>query len=65
MRRSVSKAAADAPGRIKFSMEFDNLTAACNACHQATHFGFIDIKVPTASPFSNQVLFPARKKPAN
>jgi hypothetical protein len=58
------KAAADAHDRIKFNVEFDKLTAACKA-HQATHFGFIDIKVPTASPCSNQVFFPARKKPAN
>jgi hypothetical protein len=42
------KAAAEAHDRAKFSVEFDKLTAACNACHQATHFGFINIEVPTA-----------------
>ena len=38
-----------------FGVEFDKLTAACNACHAATHHGFIRIRVPTASPYSNQL----------
>lgn len=37
-----------------FGAAFSNLTAACNACHDATGFGFVRIIVPTASPFSNQ-----------
>jgi hypothetical protein len=37
-----------------FGIQFDRLTDACNACHQAAHFGFIKINTPTTSPFSNQ-----------
>ena len=51
-------AARDSQG---FSAAFGKLTAACNACHEATHFGFIKIGVPTASPFSNEVFAPASK----
>ena len=38
-----------------FGAQFDKLTAACNACHEATHFNFVRIIVPTSSPFSNQL----------
>jgi hypothetical protein len=38
-----------------FGAQFDKLTAACNACHEATHFDFIRIIVPTSSPFSNEL----------
>jgi hypothetical protein len=41
-----------------FLKSFAKLTSACNACHQAAKLGFIKMKVPTASPYSNQV-FPA------
>ena len=44
-----------------FSAQFDKLTAACNACHEATRFGFIKIGVPTASPFTNQMFGPPPK----
>ena len=43
----------------QFARAFRTLTAACNACHEAQGVGFIRIKVPNASPFSNQV-FPPR-----
>ncbi len=43
----------------KFATAFGDLTAACNSCHQAIGRGFIVIKVPTASPFSNQSFAPA------
>jgi len=46
----------DADGFVR---TFAKLTEACNSCHQAAGFGFIVIRVPTASPFSNQ-LFPPR-----
>ena len=42
----------------KFATAFGALTTACNACHQSQGLGFIAIKVPTASPFSNQVFVP-------
>jgi hypothetical protein len=44
-----------------FGVEFGKLTAACNACHEAAHLGFIKIGVPTASPFSNQLYSPTGK----
>ena len=37
-----------------FTAAFSEMTAACNQCHQANGRGFIVIKVPTASPYSNQ-----------
>jgi hypothetical protein len=44
-----------------FSRSFKNLTAACNSCHHAAKAGFIVIRVPTTSPFSNQTFSPAPK----
>jgi hypothetical protein len=38
----------------EFTRAFDALTAACNACHQAAHFGFNVITRPTSNPFTNQ-----------
>jgi hypothetical protein len=37
-----------------FEKAFDNLTAACNACHRAAQFGFNVIERPTTNPFTNQ-----------
>lgn len=45
----------------RFSVAFNELTAACNGCHQAIGRGFIVIRVPTSSPFSNQVFEPAAR----
>ena len=33
-----------------FTSAYGKLTAACNACHEATGFGFIKIRVPRLSP---------------
>ena len=43
-----------------FSKSFEKLTQACNSCHQAAHVGFIVMRVPTASPFSNQSFAPMK-----
>jgi hypothetical protein len=43
-----------------FKKSFARLTEACNSCHQAAGKGFIRIRVPTLSPFSNQVFAPER-----
>jgi len=54
----------DAIGRkdaAKFVQAYDALTAGCNACHQATNFGFNAVQRPTANPYPNQVFAPARK----
>jgi hypothetical protein len=45
----------------KFSASFDNLTAACNSCHQAANRTYIAIRRPTQSNFSNQDFSPAKK----
>src|SRR5215469_4807075 len=45
----------------KFSAAFDELTAACNSCHQAANRPYIAIRRPTRSNFSNQDFLPARK----
>jgi hypothetical protein len=34
----------------KFAKAFTRLTAACNACHESTGFGFIKIREPRLSP---------------
>lgn len=43
-----------------FGKAFQELTAGCNSCHQSIGRDFIAIKVPTASPFSNQSFSPAK-----
>ncbi len=45
----------------KAQARFADLTAACNACHQAAGVGFIAIKTPASSPFSNQNFTPEQK----
>ncbi len=45
-----------------FAGTFGSLTAECNACHQSMDRSYIVMRVPTASPFSNQV-FPVQSKP--
>jgi hypothetical protein len=38
----------------EFIRAYNDLTAACNACHVAGQVGFIRIQTPTASPFSDE-----------
>ncbi len=56
------KAAIERHDSADFGSEFKKLTDACNECHRATKFDFLKVRVPTASPFSNQ-LFPPRGRP--
>jgi hypothetical protein len=51
----------DARDGTKFAAAFDKLTAACNACHQATKHEFIVIQRPTSSPYSNQSFTPKKQ----
>ena len=44
-----------------FAKAVEDFTDGCNACHQSIGRGFIVIRVPTESPFGNQV-FPPREK---
>ena len=53
--------AIDRKDSSKFRIAFDRLTKACNGCHEAARQGFIVIKRPSYSPFSNQE-FAAHKK---
>ncbi len=46
----------------RFARTFGELTEGCNACHQSIKHGFIVMRVPEASSFSNQV-FPPRGRP--
>lgn len=42
----------------KLKRGFAELTTACNSCHEAAQLGFIFIKTPTYSPFSDQEFGP-------
>jgi hypothetical protein len=53
--------AIEAKDSAKFAKTFGELTAGCNACHQSIGRGFIVMRVPTASPFGDQ-LFPPQGK---
>ena len=44
--------------RVEFDTAFDSLTAACNACHQASGHGFNVVRRPTSNPYSDQVFAP-------
>ena len=46
--------AIDAKDFKTFAAGYDQLTVACNACHQGTENGFIVIKRPTRPAFTNQ-----------
>ncbi len=37
-----------------FTNNYDSLTEGCNACHQATEFGFNRVTHPSFNPFANQ-----------
>ena len=44
----------------KFAAAYDQLTAGCNACHQAAGRGMISIKNPDASSYPDQDFSPAK-----
>jgi len=44
--------------RAAFERGFGDLTAACNACHVQQGYSFIVVKVPVASPFSDEFFPP-------
>lgn len=50
--------AIDEKSTRKFADSFTKLTSGCNACHQSVGLGFLVMRVPTASPFSDQVFPP-------
>jgi hypothetical protein len=42
----------------KFAKAYGELTVGCNGCHQSIGRGFIAMRVPDASPFSDQKFAP-------
>jgi hypothetical protein len=50
--------AIEAKDSAKFAKAYGDLTAACNACHSGVGRGFIVIRVPTISPFTDQSFAP-------
>jgi hypothetical protein len=55
--------AIEAKDTRRFTKAVGELTNGCNACHQSTPIGrgFIVMRVPTESPFNNQVFTPQAK----
>lgn len=51
-------AAIESKDRNAFKVSFKKLTDACNSCHHQAGFSFIVIRVPTRSPYSDQVFPP-------
>lgn len=54
-------AAIEARDRGAFRAAYDQLTAACNACHEKLQVGFNRIVRPTSPPFTNQDFAPPKK----
>ena len=55
LRRAISEG-----NNSLFENAFTRITQSCNQCHEAAGVGFIVVRVPTSSPFSNQQIDPAR-----
>lgn len=51
-------AAITAKNGVAFAAGYNDLTTACDACHKAQGYGFILVKVPNSSPFSDQAFSP-------
>jgi hypothetical protein len=54
------ESAIKARDRARFVAAYNNLTAACNTCHQSANRPFIVIQRPTGSAFPNQSFAPKR-----
>ena len=39
---------------VAFKKAYDQVSAACNSCHQATGNGFVSIKTPSGQDFPDQ-----------
>jgi hypothetical protein len=53
--------AAQAKDSAQLERGYTELTASCNNCHKAAGIGFIVIKTPASSPFSDQDFSPKEK----
>jgi len=56
LRQAVDKHDAAA-----FAGAYDELTTACNSCHQATNFGFNRVQRPATNPYPNQIFEPEKR----
>ncbi|MDE3177350.1 MAG: hypothetical protein KGM15_14705 [Pseudomonadota bacterium] len=54
LRRAVSD-----ENKEHFEIAYQRVTDACNECHRIAGVGFIVVRVPTKSPFSNQEFAPS------
>ena len=45
----------------RFARAFADLTNDCNSCHVAAQVSYISIRIPTASPFTDQSFMPKGK----
>jgi len=52
------EAAIKSKSAARFDAAFDQLTAACNNCHQSADKGFVVIRRPATSPYTNQDFTP-------
>ena len=55
--------AIEAKNARQFAAGFEKLTAACNACHQASNHPFIVVQRPAANPYANQSFAPGKSEP--
>jgi hypothetical protein len=55
LRRAISE-----QNNSLFESAFIRITASCNQCHETAGVGFIVVRVPTSSTFSNQTVDPVR-----
>jgi hypothetical protein len=53
-----SAAQVDAAIKAKDRAAFVQLTETCNSCHQSQGYGFIVVRMPTASLHTNQIFTP-------
>ena len=44
--------------KAAFVRSIAELTEACNSCHKTQGYGFIVVRTPTASPYTNQIFTP-------
>lgn len=58
----IISGAIEARDSKRFTKTVGDLTNACNTCHQTMDRGYIVMRVPDASPFSNQVFAPQGKR---
>jgi hypothetical protein len=54
------RAAVETKDASAFVTAYDQLTGACNNCHQAMNFAFNRVQTPAMNPYPNQAFAPVR-----